>query len=397
MIPPLTISELSQQIKSIVEGEFRFVYVEGEISNYKYHKSSGHIYLTLKDDKSQISANIWSSRVSELIFTPENGMKVIVKGRITIYNSKGTYQVDIFDMKPFGRGDLQTAFERLKQKLYEEGLFEQQHKKSIPEFPSRVGIITSESGAALQDFIKITRRRYPEVILFVLNASMQGTGSVQSICSALKLANNPRWDLDLIVVTRGGGSIEDLWSFNTEKVVREIFHSQLPVVTAIGHEVDFTISDFVADLRAPTPSSAAEMIFPDKNELMKKLGHIEFGMNECIRSKTHEIRSILNNISNNYYFKKPFDLLNDNKAILERMKNRLEVIIRKKLLSVRVGLDSNEKLVNSLSPDKTMKRGFTIIVKDGKIISRRIELNKEDFIGIKFYDGNRQAKITEEN
>ncbi|MDQ3022590.1 MAG: exodeoxyribonuclease VII large subunit [Bacteroidota bacterium] len=391
---PVTISQLTRQLKSIIENEFSFVNVLGEISNFKHH-SSGHFYFTLKDDKAQISASMWNSRNKYIFFTPENGMKIVVKGRITLYESKGTYQIDVFDMKPAGAGELQLAFEKLKQKLFEEGLFEESYKKPIPDFPKRVGIITSETGAALQDFIRVTQRRYPIVNLVLIHANVQGYGSADSICSAIMTANNPDLNLEILIIARGGGSIEDLWSFNEEKVAREIFKSRIPVVSAIGHEVDFTICDFVADLRAATPSAAAEMIFPDKMELIKKINEHSCNLSGLINSKINNLKYTLENISNNYYFKRPMDLINENKFRLDELEKGLEHSMKKKLLNLERSLNSSEKLLNSLNPDQVLKRGFSIIIKDGKYITRKRGVKADDNVEIKFYDGESSAKIKE--
>lgn len=392
---PISVSELTRKIRELLESEFKFVYIVGEISNFKLHIASGHFYFTLKDDRAQISANMWNSRNRELIFTPENGMKVIIKGRVTLYESKGTYQIDVFEMMPYGIGELQIAFEKLRQKLFEEGLFGEENKKPIPEFPERVGIITSESSAALQDFLKVTRKRYPIVELYLIHANVQNTGSVENICRAIRIANKSKVNLDVLVITRGGGSMEDLWSFNEEKVAREIFNSQIPIVTAIGHEVDFTICDFVADLRAPTPSAAAEMIFPDKSELIKRINECEYDIKDCVISKLNSLKYLLDNISNNYYFKRPLDLINENKIKLDDINNSLESSVEKKLFNLGRCLDSSEKLLKNISPEQTLKRGFTMIIKEERLISRKNKIKKDDNIEIRFYDGERKAIVND--
>lgn len=371
------------------------MYVTGEISNFKSH-SSGHFYFTLKDDRAQINANMWSSKNKDLTFTPENGMKVIVKGRITVYESRGSYQIDIFEMKPAGVGELQVAFEKLKQKLFEEGLFDERLKKLLPEFPERVGIITSETGAALQDFIKVTKKRYPYVKIILFSSSMQGRGGADSICRALKTANKLLHKLDLVVLARGGGSIEDLWCFNEEKVAREIFNSVIPVVSAVGHEVDFTISDFVSDLRAPTPSAAAEMIFPDMIELIKKLNKYKSGIENIVNSKFERIKRLLNNISSNYYFNKPLDILNEYKLRIDDIEKGFQNCIKEKFKNTNVRLDSVEKLMSSLNPENVLKRGFTIVTKKDKIVNRKENLHDRDKIKIKFYDGETDAIVKDE-
>ncbi len=392
MIYPQTISDLTHKIRSVIENEFRFVYLIGEISNYKNH-SSGHLYFTLKDDKAQISANMWSSRAQGLFFTPMNGMKVIIKGRLSVYEARGTYQVDIFEMQPAGEGELQIAFEKLKQKLFEEGLFAEENKKPLPEYPGKVGIITSETGAALHDFINVTQKRYPVVKIFLFHATVQGAGSVESICSALKLANNPKLDLDIIVIARGGGSMEDLWSFNNEKLAREIFVSHVPVVSAVGHEIDFTISDFVSDLRAPTPSAAAEIIFPDRLEIIKILNKYSYGLKEIVYSRLKNLNLLLNHIENNYYFKKPLDIINRNKEKLNNIRIEMDKLIKSKLTNLKIHLDSNEKLLNNINPEKILKRGFTLILKDKVLVKRRNGIKLQDNVEIKFYDGEVNALI----
>ncbi|MEO8447799.1 MAG: exodeoxyribonuclease VII large subunit [bacterium] len=399
MHEPVTISEFTREVKLHFEAKFNFVNVIGEISNFKHH-SSGHFYFTLKDDKAQVSANMWSSKNQLLRFTPSNGMKVIVKGRVTVYESKGTYQIDVFEMQPAGEGELQVAFEKLKQKLFAEGMFDVIHKKPMPDFPQRVGIITSETGAALQDFIRVTNKRYPLVKLYLFNASMQGRGAAQSISSSIKKANKFSADdestLDLIILARGGGSIEDLWCFNEEIVAREIFRSKLPVVSAVGHEIDFTISDFVADLRAPTPSAAAEMIFPDIAELKKRLNIYAEDLKGITEEKFSRVKKILNNISTNYYFNKPMDILNEYKLRIDDVDKGISDCLKSKILKLRARLDSNDKLLNSLGPEMVLKRGYTIITKKDKIINSKKLLMDRDKVGITFFDGDVEAVIKDE-
>lgn len=393
MNPPISVSDLTRDIKYLIENNFQFVYLEAEISNFKNHIASGHYYFSLKDDKAQINAMMWSSRNKELTFIPENGMKVLVKGRITIYESRGTYQIDVYELKKSGAGDLQAAYEELKKKLAEEGLFREEHKKNLPVFPERVGVITSESGAAWQDFVKVTKKRYPYVKLFLINALMQGTGSAESICKAVRTANNPIYNLDEIVITRGGGSMEDLWSFNDENLAREIFNSVIPVITAIGHEVDFTISDFTADRRAATPSNAAEIIFPDIQEIFRYLDDSAAELEKTVKYKLKNIKTALDNISGNYYFKKPADLLNENKLKIDELSKKLEVILQEKLLNLKLILQSSERIIRTIGPENTLKRGFAIIKKEDKIISRKAGVNAGEKVRIQFYDGEIDSNI----
>lgn len=394
MNQPLTVTELTRGIKSLLENEFSFVYVTGEISNFKDH-SSGHYYFTLKDDKSQLSAIMWSTRNKDLLFSPENGMKVLVKGRITLYETRGSYQIDVFEMETSGSGELQIAFEKLKKKLYEEGLFDVSIKKNIPEYPARVGIITAETGAALQDFIRVTEKRFPIVKLLLFNAMMQGAGSAESIVRAIRKANKPEYSLDIIVIARGGGSMEDLWSLNEEIVAREIHRSGIPVVSAIGHEIDFTICDFVADLRAPTPSAAAEMIFPDRTELLKRINEYTNDMRNIVKSKIENLKRIIDTSSSNYYFRRITDIINEYKFRLDELDRKILNEISMKFIHLKKSLESSEKLLNSLSPEQVLKRGFTIITKNKKVINRMSGLKKFDNISIRFYDGESTAVITQ--
>lgn len=318
MNSPLTVSELSRDLKNTIERNFDYVFVLGEISNFKRH-FSGHIYFLLKDSKAQINAVIWKARADLLNIFPADGMKVLIKGRITLYETRGSYQIDVFNIQPAGEGELQIAFENLKRKLVFEGLFDSKYKKSLPEFPERVAVITSETGAAIQDFLKVTERRYPVVTIYLINAGMQGSGSANSVCKAIAVANKIKNKPEIIVITRGGGSIEDLWTFNEEKVARAVFASEIPVVSAIGHEVDFTICDFTADVRASTPSAAAELIFPVLLNIQLSLNDIENNFKRKVLTEIKDLKSSLNKIENNYYFKKPADMINEYKMNLDNV------------------------------------------------------------------------------
>lgn len=393
MNSPVSVSDLTRDIKYLIENNFQFVYLEAEISNFKNHIASGHYYFSLKDEKSQINAMMWSSRNKELTFIPENGMKVLVKGKITVYETRGTYQIDVFELKQSGAGDLQAAFEELKNKLRSEGLFSEEHKKTLPVFPERVCVITSESSAAWQDFVKVTKKRYPYVRLFLIDALMQGTGSAENIIKAIRTANDPVHKIDEIVITRGGGSMEDLWSFNDENLARTIFNSIVPVISAIGHEVDFTICDFVADRRAATPSNAAEIIFPDRVEILRYLDDSGAELNKTVRYKIRNIKTALENISGNYYFKRPADLLNENKMRTDELSKKLDLILKDKLLKLKIFLQTSERLLNTIGPEKTLKRGFAIVKKGDMVVSRKLMVKSGDNVKIEFYDGETHATI----
>jgi len=269
-IKTISVSELTKQIKLTLEENFSEVSVIGEMSNFKAHVS-GHWYFNLKDANAVISCAMWKGLNNYVFFTPQDGMKIIVSGRITVYPPRGSYQIDVRSMKPAGVGELQAAFEMLKRKLADEGLFDEIHKKPMPSFPQKIGIVTAKDGAAFQDMISVAERRFPLVELVISPARVQGSGAAESIVESIKLLNKQK-DIDLIIIARGGGSIEDLWAFNEEIVAREIFASKIPIITGIGHEVDFTISDFVADLRAPTPSAAMEIARKNLKSFAVKIG-----------------------------------------------------------------------------------------------------------------------------
>ena len=392
MDKPLTVSEVTRQIKFLIESAFNTVILIGEISNFKRHFASGHCYFNLKDENAQISATLWNSRFNYLVFTPEDGQKVIVKGRITVYEPRGGYQIDVAEMQPAGLGDFQLRFLQLKEKLTKEGLFDDENKKELPEFPERVAIITSETGAVIKDFAEVAQKRYPVARVFLIPAKVQGAGSKEDVCNAIREANKKQYGIDVIVIARGGGSIEDLWTFNEEDVVRAVYESEIPIVSAIGHEVDFTLCDYAADMRAPTPSAAAEMIFPDKNELLDKLDITSAYLKSAVKDRFSQIKKNLDSIFKSYIFNRPRDLMNEFKMRLDEKHKDLEKLANEKLIKLKNSLDYMNKIFHNISPDQTLKRGFTYIIKNGKLISRKSGLVKGEEVKIKFYDG--ETKVT---
>lgn len=286
-----TVSELTQEIKDILETRFLNVWVEGEISNLKI-PPSGHLYFTLKDDFSQIRAVLFRMRSRDLQFIPEDGLHVLCRGRVSLYEKRGEYQLIIEEMEPKGIGALQLAFLQLKDRLEKEGLFDPRHKKPIPTFPQAIGIITSPSGAVLQDMIQIIHRRFENVSILLYPVRVQGEGASEEIAEGLRYFNRTK-NVDVIIVGRGGGSLEDLWTFNEEGLARAIYHSRIPVISAVGHETDYTISDFVADLRAPTPSAAAELVVKDKKELIRDLLYLKSRLESQVSTIIGEARADL--------------------------------------------------------------------------------------------------------
>lgn len=391
----LTVTEITRRIKSVLETDFSDVIVSGEISNFKRH-TSGHIYFTIKDEKASISATIWRSRASYLSFTPHDGMKVIARGSITVYEVQGKYQLDVVILKPLGIGELQIAFEKLKQKLAAEGLFNQEHKKNLPEYPERIGIVTSPTGAAIQDMLNILSRRFPGVEIILYPVKVQGAGAAEEIAEAI-LDLNKFGNVDVLIVGRGGGSIEDLWAFNEEVVARAIFASKIPVVSAIGHEIDFTIADFVADLRAPTPSAAAELVVRNRYELIENIKNILYTMQRSMLSKIADNRSHIASLVSSYAFNNPIDKVRQFSQRLDELERLLNISFIHKFKSIKQYLDALVHRMESLNPENVLKRGYAMVYKNSHIVDKAGSLAYADDINIKFQDGNVNASVTKTN
>ncbi len=384
-----SVSEITNEIKEILESNFPTLAVIGEISNFKAHVS-GHWYFTLKDGKASISCTMWRSVNSRVFFKPEDGMKIIVQGRISVYPPHGSYQIDVRSMQPAGEGELQAAFERLKRKLAQEGLFDEQYKKPIPEFPNKIGIVTAIDGAAFQDMINTAKRRFPLVELVIMPAKVQGEGAANSIAEGIKLLNK-KSDVDVIIIGRGGGSLEDLWAFNEEVVARAVFESEIPIISGVGHEVDFTISDFVADLRAATPTAAMELATPNQNDLLFLLqDFIDYSHEKVLSSiefRKNEVASILNS----YGFRSPQDLVMNKSQFLDNLWYKIEKNIESKMIFEKNRLDLFSSILEANNADKILRKGYTLVQQETKIISRKEYLSGNTFT-IKFYDG--EVKVT---
>ncbi len=380
----LSVSQITNEIKQNLEENFSQISVVGEISNFKAH-ISGHWYFNLKDAGAVISCTMWKGLNSYVFFTPQDGMKIIVNGRITVYPPRGNYQFDVRSMKLAGVGELQAAFEKLKQKLSAEGLFDEQYKKPIPSFPKKIGIVTAIDGAAFKDMISVAKRRFPLVELVIAPSRVQGSGAAETIVESLKLLNK-RDDIDVIIVGRGGGSIEDLWSFNEEIVAREIFNSRIPVITGVGHEVDFTIADFVADLRAPTPSAAMEIATPDEDEVFSFIQNFSISTEEIIfdliESKQNQIRNTLNS----YGFRLPLDLVRRKEQEIDNLTYRFMQNMDKKLVSMNNKLSLISKDIESHDINKALKKGFVLVRQDSKFITRAANFDYSKDTELKFFD-----------
>jgi exodeoxyribonuclease VII large subunit len=381
----LTVSELTSQIKVALEDQFSNIEVVGEISNFKAHVS-GHWYFTLKDTGAQISCTMWKGLNNYVFFTPQDGIKVIIQGRITVYPPRGNYQIDIRSMKPAGIGELQAAFEKLKQKLSAEGLFDEKFKKPIPRFPKKIGVVTAIDGAAFQDMKNIASRRYPLAEIIIASCKVQGEGAALEIADSIKLLNKQK-DIDVIIVGRGGGSLEDLWAFNEEVVARAIFASKIPVISAVGHEIDFTISDFVADLRAPTPSAAMELATPNKEELFAFIDDFSYYFTQKILEIISDSKDEVSRKITSYGFRYPFDLIKNEFQFLDNLIYRFQNYFDNRFSVYKNKLTLLESRINSFDINNALKRGFAIVKQNGRIVPRSKNFEKEKSTEIKFYDG----------
>jgi exodeoxyribonuclease VII large subunit len=386
-----TVSEITRKVKQLLEGGFPSVVVQGELSNVKLH-TSGHFYFTLKDEASQISGVLWRSRAASLSFLPEDGMKVVVSGRLTVYEVRGVYQIDASSIRPLGVGELQLAFERLRNKLAAEGLFDTSRKKRLPEYPERIGIITSPTGAALQDILNILKRRFPGVEVILNPVAVQGGGAAEEI--ALAIADVNRFGaVDVLILARGGGSLEDLWAFNEERVARAIAASTIPVISAIGHEIDFTIADFVADLRAPTPSAAAELVVKDRRAVIEVLSNYWYTMHQHVQDMLREHRENIRHLLESYAFNRPVDLLRQFSQRLDELLKSLSVASSHRLALMSADSRALQQRITALDPRLALKRGYTIVRRDGRIVGSRKPLRSEDEIEIEFHDGNVRSRV----
>ncbi len=389
----LTVSEITRRIKHTLETGFSSVSVEGEISNFKLH-SSGHMYFALKDSSATLSAVIWRSKVQALSFQPADGMRVIANGRVSVYEMRGNYQLDITSMRLAGAGELQLAFERLKTKLAAEGLFDEERKKPIPEYPERIGIITSPTGAALHDMLNILRRRFPAVEVIVHPVRVQGIGAAGEIAEAIRDFNR-FGKVDVMIVGRGGGSLEDLWAFNEEPVARAIAYSKIPIISAVGHEIDFTIADFVADLRAPTPSAAAELAVRDRFALLEILRDNWYHMHENVAGIIAYRRERIRNLLNSYSFNRPRDLLRQYSQRVDELERTMTAALSHNISMMHAASQSLRSQLNALDPHAVLRRGYAIVRKNNHVISSHKKLRANDKIEIQFHDGMTSSQVIE--
>lgn len=390
--PVLTVTALTHRIKRTLESSFTSLVVQGELSGCKMH-ASGHFYFTLKDESSQISGVMWRSRVPDLRFVPADGMKVTVTGRVMVYEVRGTYQIEASGMRPLGIGELQIAFEQLKEKLAAEGLFDPERKKHLPEFPERIGIVTSPGGAALHDMLNILRRRFPGLEVVIRHVQVQGPGAAVDIAEGIReMARHG--DVDLMIVGRGGGSYEDLWAFNEEPVARAIGSSPVPVISAVGHEVDFTIADFVADLRAPTPSAAAELAVRDRIALLDILRRNWYTMHESITLMLKQHRNTVQHLLHSYAFNKPLDTLRQHAQRLDEIHRALGVAGTHSLAITRANHDALHRRLLALDSAAVLRRGYVIVTRSDLPVTSSRTVRPDDTLRLRFHDGEVTTRVT---
>ena len=390
----LTVGAVTRYLKNRFDSDenLRCVYLKGEISNFKAH-STGHLYFSIKDETSKINAIMFSSNANKLLFTPKEGVKVLVMGRISVYEATGNYQIYVEEMLEDGVGNLYIAYEKLKAELEKEGLFDPKYKKEIPMFPKRIGVVTAPTGAAIRDIITTIKRRYPISEIIIFPSLVQGDGAKEDIANKIKEAEN--YDIDTLIVGRGGGSIEDLWPFNEEVVARAIFNCKIPVISAVGHEIDFTIADFVADKRAATPTAAAELAVPNINELLKYLLQLKLRLNEKLKEKVNYNKLLLDNFKNSFILKNPVILYENKKIIIDQYNEKINSLLNYKMEKKKLEFNNLIEKLQLLNPLNILQKGYSITYKDDKVIKKCDEVKANDLIKIKLHDGIIDAIVKE--
>ncbi|MFH1836762.1 MAG: exodeoxyribonuclease VII large subunit, partial [Candidatus Omnitrophota bacterium] len=399
-----TVTQVTKELRSILEEVFGKVWVEGEVSNFTV-SSAGHAYFSLKDENSLLNCVMFRNSGSKLKFDITDGMQVITSGRISIYDKRGQYQLYVTEVEPKGKGALQVAFEQLKGKLSKEGLFDEEHKKALPFFPRHVGVVTSPTGAAIKDILKVARRRFDNIEISIRPVRVQGDEAAGEIREAIKELNEYNdhiirakaqdFPIDVIIVGRGGGSIEDLWPFNDEEVARAIYASKVPIVSAVGHEIDHTIADFVADFRAPTPSAAAEIVFPRKDELIDRVKTLRKDLYMSMRSGTQRLKETVDALCGSYVLKTPVNVILRIKQEVDDMVSSITTHVTHfmEIKSRDLGILAGK--LNMLSPLAVLERGYSITLKDGKVLKRTKTIKKDDLLETRFASGKISSKVVE--
>ncbi len=410
----LSVTDVNTYLKTIMDNDpfLNYVYIKGEISNLKFH-TRGHLYFSLKDENSKINAVMFNYKNMNIDFVPEDGMNVLVKGKISVFVNGGSYQITVTNMKQDGIGNLYILFEELKKKLKNEGLFDEEHKKKLPRIPKKIGVITASTGAAVRDIISTINRRFPLAEIILFPSLVQGSGAKENLVKMIETADKS--DVDVIILGRGGGSIEDLWAFNEEIVARAVYNAKKPIVSAVGHEIDFTICDFVADLRAPTPTGAAELVVPSKLEIQKYLSDYNSRLLSVITSKISTYKTTLKKLESSYILNNPKSMyeveeqkldsileklgslmghtLEKSKLKLENLTKNITPNILYKLEKNKSHLETLEQKLELLNPENILKKGYSLTIKDGKIITNASELKDGDTITTKLSIGTINSKV----
>lgn len=393
----LSVSQLNRYVKSRMDADENLynVFLVGEISNFTNHYKTGHFYFSLKDEEAQIKAVMFRGNAEKVKFCVENGLRVIVRGRVSLYEAAGSYQVFVDDMQPDGAGALQLAFEQLKEKLKNEGLFDEAHKKPIPKYPKRIGVITSETGAAIQDILNILSRRYPLAEVILAPVLVQGEGAPEQLAAAVERFNRLAC-ADVLIIGRGGGSAEDLWAFNDERLAYAVYRSEIPVISAVGHETDFTICDFVADLRAPTPSAAAELAVPNQSELYTGIAALQARLQNSVFATLQTERQSLALLKGNSVLQNPSVYFDTLRMRLLTANNAFEASQQRILHQAHLRLQENAAKLQSLSPLSVLARGYAVAeLADRTVLQSVTQLQKGDAFVLQFADGKADCVVKE--
>ena len=389
----VSVHALNRYIKAVLDNDMQLqtVYIRGEISNYRPHPS-GHMYFTLKDENSLIKCVMFKTYAQKLGFMPKDGMKVFVLGGVSVFERDGVYQIYVKVMQEDGVGILYKKYEELKQRLEEEGYFDEEHKKRIPQMPKIIGVLTSQTGSVIRDIINVSTRRNPNVNIRLFPVPVQGEGAAEKIAEGIKFMNENKL-ADVLILARGGGSLEDLWPFNEEIVAHAIYNSEIPIISAVGHETDFSISDFVADLRAPTPSAAAELAVPDIYEVKQKINTYQNRLRLTLIKKVEIMKLRYEKCMSSRVFKEPLRNINDNYLKIDAYIKRLENSIKTKQKEEKTKYIELISKLDTLSPLKTLTRGYSLVEENDKIIKSAKDVKTGDKINIRFVDGTKQAEI----
>lgn len=392
-----SVSEISQEIRRVVEEYIPSVWIEGEVSNFMQSRA-GHIYFSLKDSLALIDCVVWKSNTSSIRFQITTGMQLIVRGDVTTYGAQSKYQINVREIRTAGFGNLYLAFEALKEKMNNAGYFDESRKREIPRFPTRVGIVTSPTGAAIQDMLQISRRRNPAVEIIIYPALVQGDSAADSIVAGIRTFNMMN-NVDFIIIGRGGGSIEDLWAFNEEKLVVAVANSRLPVVSAVGHEVDYTLSDFAADLRAPTPSAAIELTIPELSEIQNRIDQFEQLASRAVLRKYQSVLQRIESAQKRLESNRPIGLIHQRIQRVDQMEMRMFLLIRQILQNRRSDFENFTQMLKVLNPKSVLNRGFSIVyhLPEKKIVKSVNNVAGGDAIQIEVSDGAFDARVGENN